>query len=146
MNPCDFFELTVADKVIEISETSRHAILAEIRKSDLDENLWNSYGTIDAFEPYIENCLRQVSQLDKCVQYRSSEKNGYLWKRNQVPDDSRDDLYKLSGKCGIQFRAIRFGLLCFHSCLFLHSLSFADPGHGPATCRGIPRTTPFESP
>lgn len=107
MNPCDFFELTVADKIIEISETSRHAILAEIRKSDLDEHLWNSYGTIEAFESYIENCLRQVSQLDKCVQYRSSEKNGYLCKRIQVPDDSRDDLYKLSGKCGIQFRAIR---------------------------------------
>ena len=99
MNPCDFFELTVADKIIEISETSRHAILAEIRKSDLDEHLWNSYGTIDAFESYIENCLRQVSQLDKCVQYRSSEKNGYLCKRIQVPDDSRDDLYKLSGRC-----------------------------------------------
>ena len=107
MNPCDFFELTVTGKIIKISETSRHAILAEIRKSDLDEHLWNSYGTIDAFESNIENCLRQVSQLDKCVQYRSSEKNGYLCKRIQVPDDSRDDLYKLSGKCGIQFRAIR---------------------------------------
>eukprot|EP00435_Cladocopium_sp_Y103_P029033 s954_g7.t1 len=102
-----YVERAEGQQTIQIDHTSKMTMFCEIRQTDATESDWGVFGSTQAIDTYVHEVIKSVDIEKHVVLHKTMEKPGYIAKKLQVPEDSRDDLYRLSGRSSVQFRPAR---------------------------------------
>ena len=101
----DFINKTHSDDELALRDESKLPILFEMRKTEAAASDWKAYGTVAAFNVYIESLLKSLGLLSQSILHKTIEKQDYFVRRVQIPSDARDSVYRRSGACSVQCRA-----------------------------------------
>ena len=102
-----FVEKAEGDQEIQIDQNPKMTMFCEIRQTDATEQDWRAYGSSHAIDTYVMEVIKSLEKDQQVVLHKTMEKPGYVAKKLQVPEESRDDLYRLSGRSSVQFRPAR---------------------------------------
>ncbi|CAE7634871.1 unnamed protein product [Symbiodinium necroappetens] len=103
----DFINKTHSDDELALRDESKLPVLFEMRKTEAAASDWKAYGTVAAFNVYIESLLKSLGLLSQSIMHKTIEKQDYFVRRVQIPSGARDAVYRRSGACSVQCRAVR---------------------------------------